>query len=512
MDVVDGQIIDTLRRLDPNFFDDLKEIPSSVAELSTETFYQAIVILLWSCKQSIRKEVPSKLLPQDMSAKFRCVTVVVDAVKANLNPFTDLIRSANCSDEERESSFTRYGSAQNHSSVLSTRVDFVGFSGDVMAALRCEDWRYRRSAFICSLLESNAISSNETQNYHSVGDEVLETSHYRSPGKRIKPRLKPKPLLPTELQQRREAKNKQEVANTSKESGGKSEVLNKLLNEVLVLTASVDRKKIYKSQMQSDEAERFLSLQNRKLREAEIDKRLKKLLEDPDALFKLESYIDGSNERMQHLQNVWLRAKVEKDEEVKAARLTALSSDYSLVYCNRKALAKDAKIIENELADRKKVMETLKRQAETQEEKQINRNIYMKHIFEIVGSIRKQQNEINKIAAENLCLQKEIRSSTGKLERSFTVVEGKLYKDVEKDTSMQKAYKLLMKIHGECSWVITGIDASGQLEREIEELNDLVAMQQQKNIDEKFECVVNDWMEIKKENMALKELLGECNS
>ncbi|VDO37426.1 unnamed protein product, partial [Onchocerca flexuosa] len=144
---------------------------------------------------------------------------------------------------------------------------------------------------------------------------------------------------------------------------------------------------------------------------------------------------------------------------------------------------------------------------------QINRNIYTKHIFDIVGNIRKQQNEINKvcssniIAVENLCLQKEIKSNAGKLERSFTVVEGKLYKDVEKDASMQKAYRLLMKIHGEYSSVITGIDFSGQLEREIEELNDQIAMQHQKNIDEKFERIVNDWMEIKKENVALKELL-----
>lgn len=41
---------------------------------------------------------------------------------------------------------------------------------------------------------------------------------------------------------------------------------------------------------------------------------------------------------------------------------------------------------------------------------------------------------------------------------------------------MQKAYRLLIKIHGECSSVITGIDSAGQLEREIEELNDQVSL------------------------------------
>ncbi|EJW81920.1 hypothetical protein WUBG_07171, partial [Wuchereria bancrofti] len=179
---------------------------------------------------------------------------------------------------------------------------------------------------------------------------------------------------------------------------------------------------------------------------------------------------------------------------------------------SREISSKDAKLIENELADKKKVLEKLKKEVESREKKQINRNIYTKHIFDVVGNIRKQQNEINKIAAENLYLQREIKSSAGKLERSFTVVEGKLYKDVEKDTFMQKAYRLLMKIHSECSCAITGIDSAGQIEREIEELNDQIATQYQKNINEKLECIVNDWMQIRKENMALKELLKECDN
>lgn len=34
-------------------------------------------------------------------------------------------------------------------------------------------------------------------------------------------------------------------------------------------------------------------------------------------------------------------------------------------------------------------------------------------------------------------------------------------------------------------------------------------MQHQKNTDEKLECIVNDWMEIKEENTTLKKLLKE---
>lgn len=37
-------------------------------------------------------------------------------------------------------------------------------------------------------------------------------------------------------------------------------------------------------------------------------------------------------------------------------------------------------------------------------------------------------------------------------------------------------------------------------------------MLHQKNIDEKLEFVVKDWMEINKENLALKELLKEYDN
>ncbi|VDP11878.1 unnamed protein product [Onchocerca flexuosa] len=427
MDVVDGQIINTLCHLDPfvfpsanlfcfckkrqcvkwnccfdfrNFFDGLHEIPNSIAELDTATFYRAIVTLAWSCKQSTRKEIPSKILPQNMSAKFRCITTVVNAsigvrdpidyhmllygrskelrniliglmeklskdspvVTSVDDPLADLIRSVNRGEDDNKECLTRYNSSQKEAWALSTRVDFIGFCGDVMAALHYNDWRYRQSAFVCSLLENNAMNNNNTaQNCRSVQDEIPATLHLRYPSinKQMKPKLKSKPILSPELQKKRKTKDEQEINEVSKMDVEKSEIFDKLLDEVMALTTYVDSKKISENKMQNDEAERLLTLQSRKLREAEIDERLKKLLENPDALLKLESYIDGSNERMQHLQNLWLRAKAEKDEEVKAARLAALSSDFTLPYRNRETSAKDTKLVENELAGRKKTLEKL---------------------------------------------------------------------------------------------------------------------------------------------------------
>ncbi|MCP9266151.1 hypothetical protein DINM_021636 [Dirofilaria immitis] len=463
MDVVDGQIIDTLCRLDPfELFDGLGEVPSSIAELSTETFYQAIVTLVWSCKQSTREEIPSTLLPQNMAAKFRCVATVVNA---NIGVRDSIDYHMLLYGRSKELRNVLIGLMENYRRILqssllwkalSTRTDFIGFCGNVMVALHYDNWRHRHSAFICSLLENNAVNNNRAQNCQSVSDEISAALHLKHfiINKQMKPQLKPKPILSSELQKKRKAEDEQEINEVSKVDVERSEILNKLLKEIMALTTYVDHKKISKSK-RTFRPSSYMACDCMKFS-------LLQMQSD-------ENYIDGSNERMQHLQNLWLRAKTEKDEEVKTARLAALSSvckrcnvesDFTLPYQNQAASTKDTKLMENELVNRKKTLKKLRKQVESQEEKQINRSIYTKHIFDIIGNIRKQQNEISKIAGENLCLQKEIKSDVGKLERSFIVVEGKL---------------LLMKIHGECSCVITGIDSSGQIEREIEELNDQVS-------------------------------------
>lgn len=62
--------------------------------------------------------------------------------------------------------------------------------------------------------------------------------------------MKPKPVLPPDLQKKEKATNEQEINEVSKVNV-ENEVLNKLLNEVMTLTAYIDRKKISKTQVGS---------------------------------------------------------------------------------------------------------------------------------------------------------------------------------------------------------------------------------------------------------------------
>lgn len=56
------------------------------------------------------------------------------------------------------------------------------------------------------------------------------------------------------------------------------------------------------------------------------------------------------------------------------------------------------------------------------------RSVYTKRIIDISAKVRKQKQEIDRVLADTRTIQKEINTLSGKLERTFTVVEGTAYK------------------------------------------------------------------------------------
>lgn len=58
----------------------------------------------------------------------------------------------------------------------------------------------------------------------------------------------------------------------------------------------------------------------------------------------------------------------------------------------------------------------------------LSRSVYTKRIIDISAKVRKQKEEIDRVLADTRTIQKEINMLSGKLERTFTVVEGTAYK------------------------------------------------------------------------------------
>uniref|UniRef100_F1L0G5 Coiled-coil domain-containing protein 22 homolog n=1 Tax=Ascaris suum TaxID=6253 RepID=F1L0G5_ASCSU len=559
MDLVDRLIVDTLLRLDESFFDGFPCPPESINELNVEQSYAAIVLLVWSCDPSSRSIVTSRNLPQSMAARYRAATDVVEAIKGigvrdELGYQTLLYGQAK---ELRNVMIGLIEKLPKECPVITTtkdarttllesvakslhadktwiplnkyffpnnllwkpswgaprRISFNGFNGDTNAVLRCVDWRLRGRSILCACLEANACACTTSSNERSLHilEEALQSEPRALRSRPPKPPLpaKPKPSVPPKPADlvRRDA----EKAEESKEITETTSQLNAIGEEVLAIRAAIEMRADELAQKRRQNNEYASCLEELRSQESNsgVDARIKQLLLEPKIVNKLNKYIEESEERMESLQNRWISVKSEKDDELRRARneYDSLGQEKELQRETAEML-RLADAIESELYLKHEHLSKLKREVERMEQVQLNRNAYTRRIFEIVANIRKQQEDIDKVLSENRHIQKELKSLVGKLDRTFTVVEEKLYRDMQRDTSMQKAYRLLVKIHEECSWVVSATEACGRINREIDELNDQIAIQQQKRLDETLEKVLNDWMEVKQENDALMNTLG----
>lgn len=75
----------------------------------------------------------------------------------------------------------------------------------------------------------------------------------------------------------------------------------------------------------------------------------------------------------------------------------------------------------------------------------IDRSAYTSRILEIIGNIRKQKTDIDKILRDTREVQKDINTVTGRLERQFTVTDDLLFGHAKRDEQTKRAYKLFLK-------------------------------------------------------------------
>lgn len=556
MEVVDRLILDTLLTLDESFFDSFSSRPETINELSTSQIYEAVVLLLWACDPSSRSAVPSAKFPHTMTARYRAATSVAAAIKSvgvrdevgyqtllygntkemrnviiglieklpkespvivpEKSPLKNLVESVltTASEESNSSVLDKYSFYQRltwkPSWGMARQLSFTGFDGDIAAASNCARFTDRCRILLCSALEANSHPPGSFASHaatkKALDFELSSLSQKRNISQKPSVPIKPKPSLPpkpTNLTQRdvqKEEKAKEMETTVTK--------LSTVVGEIDTLRSALDQLKKEVLQKEKECAVEKAMLEDLKVQEANIDTRLRTLMAEPEAFNKISVFVEGSEERMEDLQNRWITAKAEKEKAIKNAREACNSTaGVETLRTQIQEMLALAKETEAQFEHKQAHLLKLKHEVEKMESVPLNRSAYTKRIFDVVANIRKQQEDIDKVLSANRQLQKEIKSLEGKLDRTFTVVEERLYKDTQKDASMQKAYRLLVKIHEECSWVVSAIETNGRLNREIDELNDQIALQQQKGLDETLEKLLNDWMDVKQENTSLQRLL-----
>ncbi|XP_076173096.1 coiled-coil domain-containing protein 22 homolog isoform X2 [Ptiloglossa arizonensis] len=144
--------------------------------------------------------------------------------------------------------------------------------------------------------------------------------------------------------------------------------------------------------------------------------------------------------------------------------------------------------------------------------KEVNRSAYTQRILEIINNVKKQRDEINKVLADTREIQKEINMLTGKVERSFTVVDELIYRDVIINDASRKPYILLATLHSDCSELVSLVEETGATIREIRDLEEQIDSESTKNVGANLERITADLKQMKQETAALTAQLHSKSS
>lgn len=227
----------------------------------------------------------------------------------------------------------------------------------------------------------------------------------------------------------------------------------------------------------------------------------------PDAevnIEKLQGLIDTSSQRLVSLANQWEEHRVPLIEEYRELR--ELSS--RRVNETQRKL-EEIKVLREKIQnfgmEARQKEETLKHLVSAYEKltKDVNRSAYTRRILEIVGNIKKQKAEIDKILLDTRNVQKEINKLSGKLERTFTVTDELIFRDAKKDEAIRRAYKYLAALHENCSQLVQIVEETGSIVREIRELEDQIDQENQKQAAATLERITSDYKQMQQENASL---------
>lgn len=352
----------------------------------------------------------------------------------------------------------------------------------------------------------NWLNSQQSEKtiYPSAHNIVNELSKFSPDSKtqtstdsQVKPESVTHSVLPDQETLKNEAKEEIEIENMKAECENLRINIEELQSEIKKLTTKLAQATITS---QNEEKELKISEEQKK-----IKARTYELLEDgPENIKKLESLIEGSTNKLISLANQWekhrvpLIMKYRQEREKHSSKANASQKKLDEI----KLLKEKEKELQEECRNKDQQYSQLI--AEVQKlPKEVNRSAYTQRILEIINNVRKQRDEISKVLADTREIQKEINTLTGRLERSFTVVDELIFRDAKTNEASRKAYKLLATLHSDCSELVNLVEETGATIREIRDLEEQIDSESAKNVGANLERITADLKQMQQETAAL---------
>ncbi|EZA49409.1 hypothetical protein DMN91_008877 [Ooceraea biroi] len=304
-------------------------------------------------------------------------------------------------------------------------------------------------------------------------------------------------VLPNQETLKTEARQEIELENMRKECEDLRIDMDELQNEIKKLISRLAQATVA---AQNDEKELRISEEQKKLKARAFE-----LLQDgPENVKKLESAIEASTNKLISLANQWEKHRVPLIMKYRQER-----EKYSTKANASQKKLDEIKLLkekERELQEECRIKDQQYSQliAEVQKlPKEVNRSAYTQRILEIINNVRKQRDEISKVLADTREIQKEINTLTGRLERSFTVVDELIFRDARTNEASRKAYKFLATLHSDCSELVNLVEETGATIREIRDLEEQIDSESAKNVGANLERITADLKQMKQESAAL---------
>ncbi|XP_065337568.1 coiled-coil domain-containing protein 22 homolog isoform X1 [Cloeon dipterum] len=332
-----------------------------------------------------------------------------------------------------------------------------------------------------------------------------------------KPALPPKPKFLKKVEEPINATEEQEVLvmETTEEIKREEVVLQELEEEVSNLLIQIEseqgelkegKSKLSETEKQSRVLEQQLKNRNEKLL---TERKVFKLLPEADENIKrLDVLINEELKKLLSLGAKWDKRRAPLIDQYRDMRQSS-----SHHFTEAQLQAEIARSVEQKLQELSiEVKEKEQQQSRLKIEyeklsKDISRSSYTRRIFEIIGNINKQKEDINKILADTRFIQKDINQLTGRLDRSFAVTDEMIFKDAKRDETARNAYKLLATLHSDCSKLVKLVEDTGSIMREIRDLEDQIETENAKNISANLERITADLLQMQKESAALQAQL-----
>uniref|UniRef100_A0A915DKA0 Coiled-coil domain-containing protein 22 homolog n=1 Tax=Ditylenchus dipsaci TaxID=166011 RepID=A0A915DKA0_9BILA len=563
MDDVDRMIVESLVKLQCTFCAD--SLPKSLACLSTDNVVEAVVRFLWACDPSTQKNIPSYKLPSHTTGRFKMATLLADAIKGvgiredfgyqtflyhsifdvrriflalidklpeesmqvevNLTPLERLKQEAGASiakhlNEPWVPEFCRYLRLKYDGKFWCPNEDQ---SEDY--SFFCQSNKYDNRRIICSMLDQLESKAEGEMDY---GSQKFSTSSIifedvsakgSKPVVAAKPKIAAKPVLPPKplnLTAKCTTETHEISSPTQTKDDAFSPVnseINNLLEEISSKQSQLETKK--KEVLELNYAQIRLQEEVKRAEQAiqQNDERLFQLVKDPEAsVAKLQRIVEESDQRKVELEERFFDVRMEKEAELdqlKATQKVIPATSCNLQQLQNSQLAKMIQQVEESeimLVEKKRIKNKLEKEVRkiTSTGKPSNeRSKYITRVLEIVANVNKQNEEIYKTVQSVRKIEYEINSLSGNLDRTFIVVDRWLGQQTENSAKMQKAYKLLVRMHEQCSLVKSAISETGQVTRQINELTDQIEIEEQKSVDSQLDRLLNDLMHLRQENKEL---------